>query len=98
MAKDKRGKYDAIAERLVDVAAIDNEGSLWSVVLYLMPTDGSPRWVLKILDTPGRWYLGSLLETFMKSHGQPYNLAIDARKGWNVTNIGEILLSAVDAI
>lgn len=96
MAKRKRDKYEPLEERLLDTPARDNEGNLLSVVLYLMTTNGPPRWILKILDTEGHWYLSTLLETHFMSQGtRP--LSIDG-KGRSVTNMADVLLDAVGKI
>jgi hypothetical protein len=56
------------------------------------------KWILDIEDTPGHWYLSTLLETPSRLTGPESRLAIDFGQGWYCENIGALLREAVTLI
>lgn len=48
------------------------------------------KWVLKIGNTPGQWYVSTLLEDMDRKW-----IAIDSGQGWSCTNINAIIQSVL---
>ena len=65
--------------------ALDNHGHLYDV--EIQDSDGGP--VLRILETPGGWYVNTVA-----SHEGPI-LSIDFGLNWNCINFDEILAEAL---
>ena len=49
------------------------------------------RWVLCVKNTPGSWYMSTLLE-----RGVQAQIALDFGAGWMVTNFSDVMREAID--
>lgn len=97
-------------KKTLKTQAKDNYGHQYEVILFLEETAGGQtrnpetgewwreptnKWVLKIKDTPGSWYMSTLLG----SGGlYPGGIAIDYGQKWNCTNFQEVLNEAKELI
>jgi len=72
--------------------AVDNHGHRYRVYLELKPD--VMQWVLVIADTPGHWYMSTLLQNPRLRD----TIAIDYGQNWNVINFRQIMDEAIDLI
>jgi hypothetical protein len=103
-----------VAAKRLRTRAVDNHGNKYEVYLYMTnlpsgfgPTDKSDdkfrndscyKWILRIKNTPGGWYMTTLLN-FDRDH--PVNqfdvresIAIDAGAKWDCVNFHDVLNEA----
>lgn len=76
--------------------ALDNHGHRYAVRLVFDHSDIMGwKWLLRIENTPGHWYMSTLLE-----HGYPRQsgIAIDAGQNWNIINFDEVVAEAIELI
>jgi hypothetical protein len=71
--------------------ARDNHGYEYRVYLEM---DKDRKWVLHVADTPGHWYMSTLLE----STGLRDRISLDFGQKWDVINFDEIMAEAVHLV
>lgn len=76
--------------------AKDNHGYEYEV--YLDLTKDSKKWVLHVDNTPGHWYMTTLIESMLVRGNRLDRLAIDHGQGWYVENFRDIMVEAIDKI
>ena len=77
----------------LEAKAIDNHGFEYNVHLALEKYLGRPAWVLVIEDTPGRWYMATILE-----EGWADLIWIDYGQRWSIVNFIEIMREAITLV
>lgn len=75
----------------LDTKAQDNHGHEYMVILLeqVRPYFDKPDWVLRIVGTPGSWYMTTLENGPVKK-----NLSIDFGQGWTCVNFDEVMTEA----
>lgn len=88
--------------KTLKIKAKDNHGHEYGVELQMWTAPNRPmsdssrdKWILRILNTPGSWYMSTLLESH--NHWQ-YGIAIDLGQGWYCTNFREVMDEAKQEI
>lgn len=77
--------------KTLKVRAQDNHGYEYPVSLEM---DKYHKWVLRIEDTPGHWYMSTLLED-----GRfPETISVDLGQKWDIINFGDVMREAVTRI
>ena len=95
-------------KKVLPVVAKDNHGYTYAVHLDLSTgPDGTfegagaeelkakytNRWILRVVGTPGRWYMTDLLE-----HATGEVMYLDMGRDWKVVNFSEVMAVAKDNI
>lgn len=78
--------------KVLTTRAIDNRGKEYKVILELGSQKGVPAWILKVVGTPGEWYMSTLL-------GEEVPEAIAIRfPDWGILNFSDVMREAVTLI
>ena len=78
--------------KVLKTRAKDNHGYEYTVYLEMDPKD--KKWVLHVEDTPGHWYMSTLME----SPELRSTISLDFGQRWDVINFDEIMAEAIDLI
>jgi len=80
------------------VMAISNKGYNYEVELVLRESKHfGLKWVLIIVNTPGQWYISTLLNSQYNPAGSKV-MWIDYGQNWRIENFDEVLAAAKAAI
>jgi hypothetical protein len=84
------------AKKKLKARALDNHGHEYAVWLSFEHSDIMGwKWILGVEDTPGHWYMSTLLENGYPRHRW---IAIDCGQDWNIVNFDQVMKEAVDLI
>ena len=87
----------AVEKKTLRTQARDNHGHTYVVELWLKNTPSrGKKWVLQIRNTPGSWYMSTLLEGNYNEKNS--KIWIDFGQNWLCSNFGEVMAEAKEQV